>query len=447
MAPKQFLILCSCAILCFSQTEAAPRSNTPSQHVQQTINQAPPPASNSDDARYRCTALFANVLELVREDYVDPSKINYDALTYAALKGMLNSLDPHSQFMDPESFALMRNETEGRFSGLGVSIGYLDGHLTVNVPIEGGPAEKAGVLPGDRIVKIDGQPTRHMPLTEATKRMRGEPGQKVTLTLLRPSTQKQIDIQIERQMIDIPTVRNVAILPTDQTSGERIGYIRITQFGDKTVDEFEKAVQDLQTQNMTGLVIDLRNNPGGILEAAIEVAGKFIPSGIAVVSTEGRSAPADRVLYNARGRQHILDLPLVVLINGNSASGAEIVAGSLKDVKRAILVGETTFGKGSVQTVQPVERSLNQPVAIRLTTAHYYTPSHHTIHEVGVSPDIYAPITREKERDLFLKRSNALLSTEEKARVDSLEDVQLQRALLVLRGLHIFRTSRPLHGT
>lgn len=397
-------------------------------HAQQTRDP-------DEEARYRSTVLFANVLELIRDEYVDTSKTDYDRLTYAALRGMLNSLDPHSQFMDPQAFSEMRSETEGSFGGLGISLGMSEGFLTVHVPVEGGPAFRAGVVPGDRIIKIDGQNTDRMTLSEAVKKLRGEPGQPVNLLLFRPDTRVFREIVITRELINVPSVRDAVLLP----GPEKLGYLRITQFGEKTTDEFEKALKTLQGQGMTGLILDLRNNPGGLLEAAVEVAGKFLPQGTVVVSTEGRYGGRDRILYQARTRHRVLDLPLVVLINGNSASGSEIVAGALKDLRRAVLLGETTFGKGSVQTVQPVDRTITPPAALRLTTARYYTPSRRMIHEVGVAPDIFAPIPRSLERDLFMKRSLTLLSPEERRRVESLEDPQLARAIDTLKGLQLFR--------
>jgi carboxyl-terminal processing protease len=395
-----------------------------------------------EDARYRSTMLFANVLELVRDEYVDPSKVDYDKLTYAALRGMLTSLDPHSQFLDPENYKDMQMETQGQFGGLGISVGKVDGYLTVNVPIEGAPAAKAGLLPADRIIKIGNRSTKNITLSESIKMLRGEPGDAVVLTVYRPETKEYKELKIVRELIDVPTVRDANIL-SDST--EKIGYVRLTQFGDKTVEEMEKALKNLQKQSITCLILDLRNNPGGLLEAAVEVAGKFLPTGTTVVSTEGRLGEAERTLYQSPGRQRILDIPLVVLINGNSASGSEIVAGALQDWRRAVLIGETTFGKGSVQTVQPLANSIDIPTALRLTTDRYYTPKRRLIHGTGIAPDISAPITWEEERDLFLKRSLALLNAEEKARVEKVQDSQLDRAIQVIKGLRQYSQKNDLN--
>jgi carboxyl-terminal processing protease len=391
-----------------------------------------------EDARYRSTLLFSNVLELIRDEYVDTNKIDYDRLTYAALKGMVSSLDPHSQFLDPQSYTDMRSDTQGQFGGLGVSVGISEGWLTINVPIEGAPGFKAGLLPNDRIIKIDDKVTKPISLNDAVRLLRGDPGTSVKLLIYRPSVKQFKEFNIVREVIRVPTVRDADILPPSLAQVSGIAYIRITQFGDNTREEFESAIHDLQAKGMRGLIIDLRNNPGGLLEAAVDVAGKFLPTGSSVVSTEGRLGASERVVYNARDRMPILDLPIIVLINGNSASGAEIVAGALKDTHRAILIGETTFGKGSVQTVQAVDRTVNPPAALRLTTAHYYTPAHRLIHEHGVEPDIVANVSEDEERALFLRRSNALLNPEEKDLIANVQDSQLQRAIAVMHGIFLY---------
>lgn len=415
-----------------------------------TTNAGAPPASEMEkkarqeaEARYRSTLLFSSVLELVRDEYVNEKKVDYDDLTYAALRGMLSSLDPHSQFMSPDVFANMKTETEGRFGGLGLSVGVSEGFVTVNVPVEGGPGERAGVMPGDRIVKIDDKPTRDMALSDSIKLMRGDPGTTIKLTVYRPSANVFKEITITREIINVPSIRDAALLPGKVTAPWKIGYFRITQFGENTVPEMNTALKKLQSQGAECLIMDLRNNPGGLLEAAVEVAGKFVPQGVAIASTEGRLGEVEKNLYYAHGADKVLDLPLVILINGNSASGAEIVAGALKDLRRAVLIGETTFGKGSVQTVQPIERSV-PPAALRLTTARYYTPAHKLIHEVGVSPDIEAAISPELERDLYLRNSSALLPAADKARVEAAQDIQLQRAINVVKGIEIFKSRQEM---
>lgn len=443
------LVFLFVTLTCLAQ-QAAPVIQQPSAPVQnqkqQTLSAGKAVKNAQDktkdeDARYRSTLLFANALEMVRDEYVDKTKVNYDKLTYAALRGILTSLDPHSQFLDPDAYRDMQEETQGQFGGLGISVGKADGTLTINVPIEGAPGAKAGLLPGDRILKINEKSTRNMTLSDSVKQLRGNPGEEVAITIYRPGTKEYKVIKIVREMIDVPTVREAQILP-DPT--EKMGYIRITQFGDKTVEELEKELKRLKKEGMSALILDLRNNPGGLLESAVEVAGKFLPTGSIIVSTEGRLGSADRTLYYSPGKQRILDMPLILLVNENSASGSEVVAGALQDWKRALLLGETTFGKGSVQTVQPVPSSIDGAVAIRLTTDHYYTPKHRLIHEIGVKPDIEMPVTWEEEKNLFLKRSLALLKPEERERVEKTRDSQLERAIATLKGMMLYAKERQV---
>jgi len=399
-------------------------------------------ANSDDEARYRSAILFQNVLELVRDEYVDPKSLDYDKLTYAALRGMLSSLDPHSQFLDPQSFNDMKSDTEGEFGGLGISIGLENKNLLVNMPVEGGPGFKAGLMPGDRIVKIGDKATDSMTLADAVKKLRGQPGESVNLTIFRTSSKEMKEVVVVRELIKIPTVRGTRLLSGPGLDSKKIGYIRLTQFGERTTDEFDAALKKLAGQGMKGLVLDLRNNYGGLLDAAVETAGKFVPAGTVIVSTEGRYAAKDRANFQAHGRERYLDLPLVVLINERSASGAEIVAGALKDLRRAVLIGETTFGKGSVQTVQPVDLNVNPPIAVKMTTAKYYTPSRNIIHGVGISPDISAPVSIEDEEMLFLKQASESLSPEKREKVEAMEDIQLTRAVAVLSGIQTYADRR-----
>jgi len=400
------------------------------------------PVNPDDEARYRSAILFQNVLELVRDEYVDSKAVDYDKLTYAALRGMLSSLDPHSQFLDPEGFEDMRSDTEGEFGGLGISVGMDNSRLTVNMPVEGGPGFKAGLMPGDRILKIGEKATDSMTLSDAVKKLRGQPGEPVNLTIFRTSSKEMKEVTVVRELIKVPTVRNPKILSGPGLDSKKIGYVRITQFGDKTAEEFDQALKKLSGLGMRALILDLRNNYGGLLDAAVETAGKFVPAGTVIVSTEGRYGVRDRNTYQAHGRERYLDIPLVVLINERSASGAEIVAGALKDLHRAILVGETTFGKGSVQTVQPVDLNMNPPVAVKMTTAKYYTPSHNVIHGVGISPDILAPVSIDDEELLFLKQASESLPPEKKDKVEAMEDIQLSRAVAVISGIQTYADRR-----
>jgi carboxyl-terminal processing protease len=394
------------------------------------------------DNPYAQMELITRVMELIRKDYVDGEKVTYKDLTYGALKGMLSSLDPHSQFMDPQGYEDMKEDTEGKFGGIGVVISMSkEGFLTIVAPMEDTPGARAGLLPGDRIIKVNGKVTEKMTLQEAVRQLRGDPGTKVTIGVFRSKAKdpsdKIKDYTIERAEIKVDSVKDAKMLQ------DGIGYIRITQFNEPTADEFEKALQELEGQGMDALIIDLRNNPGGLLESARKIASKFIPAGDLIVSTEGRDLTQKLVYKSDRGKKR-LTMPLVVLVNGGSASGSEIVAGALQDLKRAVLVGETTFGKGSVQSIL----QLPDGSAVRLTTAKYYTPSHKVIHEHGVVPDISVPVSEEDERKLAAQRARAGLppAPAEKAtvydengkEVQKIDDVQLDRAIDVLKGVKLF---------
>ncbi len=395
--------------------------------------------AEANDDSYQYTLLFARVMQLIRQDYVDPSKTSYKDLTYAALRGMLSSLDPHSQFLDEDSYQDIQRETKGQFSGLGIVIGVKDNALIILSPMEGSPGGRAGLMSGDRILKIDGRKTEKMTLAAAEKALKGQPGQKTHLTLLRPVVSAPgggnvFEVTLTRETIQVASVKDAHLLPATLTGPDKIGYVRIEEFAENTSDELDKALIPLERQGLQGLVIDLRINPGGLLDSAVDVAGKFVPPDTIIVSTRGRT-PDLAQDFRARPEPEHPDYPIAILINGYSASGAEIVAGALKDLHRAILVGETTFGKGSVQTVQP----LGNGVGLRLTMAKYYTPSKKTIHEVGVSPDISVPITDVEERRIILAQSKRELSPDEQAEAAKADDRQLARAVSSLRSVRIYR--------
>jgi len=388
--------------------------------------------SKEEEGRYRSALLFANVVELIRDEYLEPEKTDYNEMTYAALRGLLSSLDPHSQFLDPEAYAMMRTETEGQFGGLGISVGMVDNQLTVNVPIQGGPAFRAGLMPGDRILKIDGQGTQKLTLAEAIRKLRGRPGAPMALTLYRPSESRSLEVPLVREMIQLPTLADVGLLPAAQTGGEKIGYLRVTQFGEKTAVEFDNAVDRLEREGAVALVLDLRDNPGGLVDGAVEVVSRFVLPQTLVVATEGRKASVGRFEYLAKPTTRKVRWPTVVLVNGNTASAAEIVAGALQDLGRAVVVGELTFGKGSVQTVQPVDVAVAPSVAVRLTTAHYTTPSRRKIHGMGIEPDIIARMTLAEEKTLYESRSPGLRKVGQPTA--KVVDEPLERAVDVLRG-------------
>lgn len=391
-------------------------------------------APEKDDSGYGSIALFARTMQLVRQDYVDEKKVDYDELTHAALKGMLSSLDPHSQFMEVKDFKGMQDDTNSRFGGLGVVVTMRDGVITVVSPMEDTPGAKAGILPGDQIVKIDGQSTEKMDLNDAIDKLRGEPGQKVTLTILRPTTKEIKDYPLIRENIKVASVRDARILPPELGGGMKIGYARITQFNSPTAAELSRKLDDLEKAGMQAFVLDLRFNPGGLLNSAVDVAGQFLPPRTVVVSTEGRAASQSRPYPTSDKSKVRPKYPVAVLINGGSASGAEIVAGALKDLNRAILVGETTFGKGSVQSVI----QLQDGSAVRLTTAKYYTPSKKVIHEHGVEPTIRATMTADQERMLLAQRRDEVPSDADRKELTNFRDTQLERAVDALKGVMIY---------
>ena len=397
-------------------------------------------ASGADptDESYEYTLLFARVVQLIRQNYVDASKTGYKDLTYAALRGMLSSLDPHSQFLDEEGFQDIQRETKGEFSGLGIVVGVKDGALVILSPMDDSPGGRAGLMPGDRILRIGGKSTDKMTLNAAMTALKGEPGEKERLTLLRPVAGALnggtiFEVELTRETIRVSSVKDARLLPAALAGQDKIGYVRIEEFGENTPDELEHALENLEHEGMQALVIDLRNNPGGLLNAAVNVAGMFLPPNVVIVSTKGRTADQEQE-FRARSEPEHPDYPIVLLINGYSASGAEIVAGALKDLKRAILVGETTFGKGSVQTVQP----LGNGVGLRLTTAKYYTPSKKMIHEVGITPDIEVPISDAEERKIVLAEEQRPLTADEKSDLAKMDDRQLERAVSSLRSIRIY---------
>ena len=391
-------------------------------------------AEEKSDAGYSNIAVLARALQLIRQDYVDEHKVSFERLTHSALKGMLASLDPHSQFMEPKDFKGMQDDTNSRFGGLGVVVTEKDGNLVIVSPMEDTPGFKAGLLPGDRIMKIEGESTERMDLGEAINKLRGEPGQKVTLTVLRPSTKDVKDYTLVRENIRVASVKDAKILSSDIGGSYKIGYARITQFNVPTADELGKKLDELEKQGMQAFVLDLRYNPGGLLNSAVEVAGQFLPPGTVVVSTEGRAPSQSRSYPSSKNLKQRPKYPVAILINNGSASGSEIVAGALKDLNRAILVGETTFGKGSVQSVI----QLQDGSAMRLTTAKYYTPSKQVIHEKGVEPTIRSTLTAEQERQLMSQRRSDEPEDLERKDAANFRDTQLERAVDALKGVLIF---------
>jgi carboxyl-terminal processing protease len=323
---------------------------------------------------YQNIELLTNILNIVQKNYVD--EVSFDQMFEGAIAGMLASLDPHSAYLTPDLYKELQVDTKGSFGGLGIEIAVRNGMLTVVSPIEDTPAFRAGIQAGDHIVKIDGELTKDMSLIEAVKKMRGRKGTKITLSIAREGAPELIDVTIVREVIKIRSVKSRMIEPG-------YGYVRITQFQEQTVEDVKRAIDGLLKEGeIRGLILDLRNNPGGLLAQAVRVADLFLDSGL-IVYTDGR-LESQRQKYFAHKAETYDGFPMVVLVNGGSASASEIVAGALQDHNRAIILGTQTFGKGSVQTILP----LDQDAALRLTTARYYTPNGRPIQASGIEPDI-----------------------------------------------------------
>ena len=392
------------------------------------------PVKSEEDNGYAQISIFAKALELIRQDYVDDHKTSYHDLITAAMKGMLSSLDPHSQFMDPNDFRDMQDDTRSRFNGLGIEVSMKNGLPTVITAMEDTPAAKAGILSGDQILRINGASTEKMDLQDAINVLRGPAGAKVAMTLLRPSTKEIKEYTLQRAEIKIQSVKGAKLLDTDLTGAFKIGYVRLVQFNEPTADELSRALDELQKQGMQALILDLRNNPGGLLNSAVDVCAQFLPPNTKIVSTQGRVASQQHDYSTSGATKSRLGFPMVLLVNEGSASGAEIVAGALKDLHRAVVVGETTFGKGSVQNVM----QLPDGSAVRLTTAKYYTPSKQVIQGNGVAPNIRVPMTAEQERSLFGLRNAGTVKPEDEKKIIKSKDTQLLRAIDALKGVMIY---------
>ena len=332
-------------------------------------------AAEVSNEKYDDIALFGRVINFVEKQYHE--KPDTKKLVYGAIKGMLETLDPHSNFLAPEIYKQLKSDTSGKFGGIGIEVWIgKDGILTVVNPLEGTPAWSAGVKSGDKIIKIEGKTTKGMNLSEVNQLIRGEIGTKVKLTVARATEKKPINFRIKRVSIKLDAVKFADL-------GDGYGYVRIVQFQEKVANDVAEAIAELEKkQKLKGLVLDLRNNPGGLLDEAVDTTNLFVDSGV-IVSTIGRNKE-EKEVRSAKSGLARKDLPLIVLVNGNSASAAEIVAGALKDHKRAKVVGRRTFGKGSVQTVIP----LSDDAGLKLTIARYYTPNGTSIQAKGIQPDV-----------------------------------------------------------
>jgi len=333
-------------------------------------------ARRSPEDLYAQVELFSYALTTIMGEYVEEKKPK--DVIYGALTGMLSSLDPHSQFLTPEDYDELKTDTQGKFGGLGIEISIRDSLLTVVTPIEDTPAWKAGIKARDRIVKIEKELTRDMTLSQAVKKLRGKPGTKVHITVLRESEYKLHEFDITREIIHTQDIKESHIIT------DNIGYLRLVEFREDSTEQMRKALNKLKDEGATALILDVRNNPGGLLNVAIQISEMFLPNGKTIVSTKGRHPSQNTISLSRNTRNEFSDWPIIVLINEGSASGSEILAGALKDNKRAVTLGEKSFGKGSVQSVIPMPDASG----LRLTTSKYFTPSGACIHDIGITPDI-----------------------------------------------------------
>ncbi len=386
--------------------------------------------------------VFTEVFEKIKNDYVE-TRTDKDLIEYA-IGGMLSSLDPHSAFLNEEAFTELQVGTSGQFGGLGIEISMEDGFVKVVTPIDDTPAQRAGMKAGDLIIRLDDKTVKGLTLSEAVKVMRGEPGSDIVLTIVREGADKPLKITITRAIIKVTSVKSRSL-------DKGYGYVRITQFQSRTGDNLAEAISKLKDENdgLKGLVLDLRNNPGGVLNAAVSVSDAFIDKGL-IVYTEGRTSDSDNKFHATSG-DLIKGAPLIVLVNGGSASASEIVAGALQDHQRAVILGTQSFGKGSVQTILP----MNNGTAIKITTARYYTPNGRSIQAEGIVPDIKVEplkiahtekqLERIKEADLSGHLSNGNGRKEKKKSKSkdkkeiplSEKDFQLYEALNLLKGMNL----------
>lgn len=401
---------------------------------------------------------FSEIFAKIKKDYVEP--IGDKDLLEHAIRGMVAGLDPHSAYLVPEDYQDLQAGTSGEFGGLGIEVGMENGFVKVIAPIDDTPAERAGVEAGDLVIRLDDTPVKGMSLSDAVKVMRGKPGTKITLTIIREGEEKPLKLTITRDIIKVVSVKS-------RTLEDGYGYVRITQFQARTGKGLRTALEELKKSNggaLKGLVLDLRNNPGGVLSSAVAVSDSFLKKGI-IVYTEGRMDDA-KLTFNAKPKDLLDGAPLVVLVNGGSASASEIVAGALKDHKRAIIMGNKTFGKGSVQTILPMENGS----ALKLTTARYYTPSGASIQAAGIMPDIVldkvkvasvesADENQIQEADLARHLENGLIEETDESESDkevkestsqatedesdlAQDDFALYQALNLLKGLTILEDTR-----
>ena len=387
-------------------------------------------AKTPRDDGYSEIYYLTRVMELIREKYVDADSVTYKKLVHNAIKGMLQGLDPFTSYMEPKVYSHMKGETNGTgFGGLGIHVAFKNKKLTIIAPMYKSPAYKAGIKANDVVLFIDGKPTNMMSETDCIKLLKGEAGSEITLTIYRPSEKLTKDIKIVREVI-IPSTVIWSYLDDDN-----IGYIRMSLFAKTTAEDLDKAITALKKKGVTAIILDLRNNPGGLLDSAVEVCSRFIEKNKLVVFVEGRDETS-RIDYNALDSDKMLDIPIAILVNGNSASAAEIVSGCLQDYKRAVLIGEKTFGKGSVQSIIPMP----DEGALRLTIAKYYTPSKRVIHEHGIEPNVVVDVDVPTENKIY-SQSFGYPGVVLPDFAGAVRDTQLERAIEILKGIRLFKES------
>lgn len=392
------------------------------------------PVRSAVDDTYQQIKLVVDVLQHIREQYVED--VDQKKLIYGAAAGMARTLDPFSQFMEPDDHKEMKTETQGQFGGLGIRIAVRDGWLTVITPMPETPAYRLGILPGDKIVKIEGEITQGLGVEDAVKKLRGKPGTKVSISILREGEKEPRDFTITREVIKILSVRSTLL-------DGKIGYVKLNEFIETSEDDMRKALKDLTGQGMTSLILDLRNDPGGLLTAAVDVSKLFVGDSKIIVYTQGRSQPRQDFFADAKAPYG--EIPLAVLVNGGSASASEIVTGALQDHKRAVVIGSETFGKGSVQSVIP----LDDGSALRLTVAKYYTPNGRSIHrdektkKGGITPDIVIAVSKETEAKLYTQGDEIYSKDKPPQSVvkeeDRVKDEVLERATQILKAEAVFQ--------
>lgn len=375
--------------------------------------------------------LFTDAITFIKKYYV--REVTAKQLIYGALTGMMETLDPYSEFMPPKKYEDIKTETKGEFGGVGLVVSLRDGKLVVVSPMEGTPAERAGIKAGDHIVEIDGVSTKKGQFSEHVEKMRGKPGTEVKLSVIREGEEKLLQFTLKRDIIEIEQIKDALVLE------DAIGYVRIVEFGQKTEKMLKKTLREFEAEDVKALIVDLRNNPGGLLEAAVSVCELFLPKDALIVYTKDREGK-EQMRFESSGRMYTDFKPLVILINKGSASGSEIVAGAIQDNKRGIVIGQKSFGKASVQTVVP----MRDGSALRLTTAEYYTPSGVTIHQKGIEPDIdveYKNELLEKLKEDTEKTDderNDYVFDKDKRKEVLLSDSQIKRAIEFIHGIEVW---------